>query len=167
MEFLPTYVMRGRMQAIMVAASFALLSIIIPPVSIVSSASVALVTLRRGAREGGYILACACLASALLGVFLMGDFQAPMLYGLMLWSPVWLISVILREGRHLFLAIEIVLAIAAMSVVGAYLYQPDLAHFWQTQLNPLLKPAITQAYPDIPVEDITLVLWLSSILQVC
>lgn len=155
MEFLPTYIMRGRAQAIMVASGFALLSLIFPPVSIVSSASVALITLRRGAAEGGYILICACLASALLGVFLMDSFQFPMLYGLMLWSPIWLISVVLREGRHLFLAIEIVIAIAAIAVAGAYLYQPDLAQFWQIQLDPLLKPALTQAYPEIPVTEIS------------
>lgn len=154
MEFLPTYIMRGRVQAIMVASSFALLSIIFPPVSIVSSAAVALITLRRGAAEGGYILVCACLASALLGVFLMGSFQFPILYGLMLWSPVWLISVVLREGRHLFLAIEIVIFIAAIAVAGAYLYQPDLAKFWETQLGPLLEPALVKSYPDMAVADI-------------
>lgn len=142
------------MQAIMVASVFALLSLIFPPVSIVSSASVALITLRRGAKEGGYILICACLASALLGIFLMGSFQFPILYGLMLWSPIWLISVILREGRHLFLAIEVVIAIAAIAIAGVYFYQPDMAQFWQTQLDPLLKLALTQSYPDMPVADI-------------
>ncbi len=138
----------------MVASAFALLSLIFPPVSIVSSASVALVTLRRGAAEGGYILVCACLASALLGIFVIESFQFPILYGLMLWSPVWLVSVILREGRHLFLAIEIVIAIAAMAVAGAYLYQPDLAQFWETQLGPLLKPALMQSYPQMSVAEI-------------
>ena len=155
MDFLPTYIMRGRMQAIMVASSCALLSIIIPPVSIVSSAAVALVTLRRGAAEGGYILVCACLASALLGIFVLDSFEFPILYGLMLWSPVWLISVVLREGRQLFLAIEIVIAIAAIAVAGAYLYQPDMAQFWQAQLDPLLKPALIKSYPEMPVVDIT------------
>lgn len=143
------------MQAIMVASAFALLSLIFPPVSIVSSASVALITLRRGAAEGGYILVCACLASALLGAVIIGSFQFPLLYGLMLWTPVWLVSVVLREGRHLFLAIEIVIFIATIAVAGAYLYRPDLAQFWETQLDPLLKPALVQTYPEMPVADIT------------
>jgi hypothetical protein len=63
--------------------------------------------------------------------------------------------VVLREGRHLFLAIEIVIAIAAIAVTGAYLYQPDMAQFWQTQLDPLLKPALIQSYPEMSVADIT------------
>lgn len=151
MGFLAAYIMRGRMQAIMIAAGFALLSIITPPVSIVSSATVALVTLRRGAVEGWYILICACLASALLGFFLIGSYQFPLIYGLTLWTPIWLISIILREGRHLFLAIEIVIFIASLAVIGAYLYEPNLAQFWETQLDPLLKPALIQSSPDITV----------------
>lgn len=154
MEFLPAYIMRGRMQAIMVASVSALLSLIFPPVSIVSSASVALVTLRRGAAEGWYILICACLASALLGIFLMGSYQFPLLYGLMLWTPVWLISVVLREGRHLFLSIEVVIFIAGLAVAGAYLYQPNLAQFWENQLDPLLKPMLAESSPDLPAAAI-------------
>ena len=54
MGFLASYIMRGRLQAMIVASTLALLSLIIPPVSVVSSATVALVTLRRGAVEGLY-----------------------------------------------------------------------------------------------------------------
>lgn len=154
MGALAAYIMQGRMQAIMVASGFALLSLKFPPVSIVSSAAVALVTLRRGAAEGWYILICACLASALLGVFLIGSYQFPAFYGLMLWTPVWLIAIVLREGRHLFLAIEIVIFIAAIAVAGAYLYQPDLATVWATQLDPLVKPMLVQSNPDLAVTDI-------------
>jgi hypothetical protein len=154
MGFLAAYIMRGRMQAIMLASVSALLSLVFPPVSIVSSASVALVTLRRGAAEGWYILVCACLASALLGVFLMDSYQFPLLYGLVLWTPVWLISVVLREGRHLFLAIEIVIAIAAVAMVGAYLYQPNLAQVWENLFDPLLKPALINSNPELPVAAI-------------
>ena len=97
MNFLAAYIMRGRMQAMMVASSLALLSLILPPVSIVSSASVALVTLRRGANEGLFVLVCACLSAALLGFFLFGNFQFALLYGLVLWLPIWVISIVLRE----------------------------------------------------------------------
>lgn len=154
MRFLATYIMQGRMQAIMVASSCALLSIVFPPVGIVSSASVALVTLRRGATEGCYILVCACLASALLGIFLIGSYQFPVLYGLTFWAPVWLFAVILREGRHLFLAIEIVIFLAGFLIVGAYLYQPQLADFWQSLLNEPLETMLVKANPQTSLQTI-------------
>jgi hypothetical protein len=142
------------MQAIMVASGFALLSLIFPPVSIVSSAAVALVTLRLGATEGGYVFGSACLASALLGFFLIGNYQIPLLYGLMLWIPIWLIAIVLREGRHLFLAIEIVIIIAAIAVIGAYLYQPNLAQAWEAQLSPQLQPMLLKANPEMSAAQI-------------
>ncbi|NOQ36782.1 MAG: hypothetical protein GQ569_12960, partial [Methylococcaceae bacterium] len=154
MGFLAAYIMRGRTQAIMVASSLALLSLPLPPASIVSSAAVALVTLRRGASEGAYILLCACLASAVLGALLVGDYQLTLFYTLFLWAPVWVISVILREGRHLFLAIEIVVMIAMLAVTAAFLYQPDLAEVWKTWLNGLLEPMVIKANPEVPEEDI-------------
>ena len=121
MTFLAAYIMRGRMQAMMVASSLAVLSLLLPPVSIVSSASVALVTLRRGANEGLYVLICACLSAAVLGFFLFGSFQFALLYGLVLWLPIWLISIVLREGKHLSVAIEIAVLLGILGVIGFYL----------------------------------------------
>ena len=100
MNFLAAYIMRGRLQAMMVASSLALLSLMMPPVSIVSSASVALVTLRLGASEGLYVLLCSSVAAGVLGLVLLGNYQFALAYAAVLWFPVWLISIVLREGRH-------------------------------------------------------------------
>jgi hypothetical protein len=79
-QFLAAYIMKGRLQAMTVAAALALLSLAFPPVSIVSSASVALVTLRRGGKEGLYVLLCGCLAAAVLSVFLKIGYQFALLW---------------------------------------------------------------------------------------
>jgi len=136
-----------------VASSLALLSLLFPPVSIVSSASVALVTLRRGASEGIYILIISCLATALLGMLLFGSYQFALLYGLVLWLPVWLISIVLREGQQLSIAIEIAVILGAVGVVGFYLYHPDPAIFWNGVLNQMMKPMMDST-TDVPVEDV-------------
>lgn len=140
MRFLAAYIMRGRMQAMIVASTLALLSLIMPPVSIVSSASVALVTLRRGAFEGFYVLVCSSAAAALLGFFLLGNYQFALLYGVVLWLPVWLISIVLREGRYLSLAVEIAVLIGVVGVVGFYLYDSAPAVMWKNVLVQMLPP---------------------------
>ncbi len=147
MNFLATYIMRGRMQAMLVASSLALLSLMMPPVSVVSSATVALVTLRRGAYEGLYVLGCSSLAAALLGFLALGNFQFALLYVMVLWLPVWLISIILREGQHLSLAVEIAVLIGIVCVIGFYLYAPDPVALWKAVLSQMI-PA------DVPVADI-------------
>ncbi len=145
MNFLAAYIMKGRMEAMLVASSLVLLSLIISPISIVSSATVALVTLRRGAVEGLYVLAWSALASAVLGFFLLGSFQFALLYVAMLWLPIWLISIVLREGRHLSLAVEIAVMIGLVGVVGAYLFVSDLPNVWVAIMTQFLNVAAANA----------------------
>lgn len=147
MNFLAAYIMRGRMQAMIVASSLALLSLIMPPVSVVSSATVALVTLRRGAFEGLYVLACSSVAAGLLGFLAIGNYQFALLYVMVLWLPVWLISIVLREGRHLSLAVEIAILIGVLGVMGFYLFTSEPAAMWKAVLSQMV-PA------DAPVVDI-------------
>lgn len=153
MQFLAAYIMKGRLQAMTVAATLALLSLPFPPASIVSSAAVSLVTLRRGASEGLYVLVCACLASALLSMLLNIGYQFALLYGAVLWTPVWLISIVLREGRHLGVAIEIAVVLGMLAVIGFYLYQPQPAEVWQEVLTVMIQPML-EARPDVPAEQI-------------
>ena len=130
-----------------VASSLALLSLMMPPVSVVSSAAVALVTLRRGASEGLTILVCSSLAAGLLGFLAIGNYQFALLYVMVLWLPVWLISIVLREGQHLSLAVEIAILIGIFGVIGFYLYTPEPAAMWEAVLSQMV-PA------DAPVADI-------------
>lgn len=154
MGFLAAYIMEGRMQAIMVASFLSLLSLPLPPVSIVSSAVIALVTLRHGASEGANVLMCAFIAAMVAGFILVGDYQLILIYTLLLWIPIWLVSIILRESRHFLLAIEAVVMIALLGVLMAYLFQPDLAENWEDLLNGLLEPLIAEANPEVPVGEI-------------
>lgn len=155
MQFLAAYIMKGRLQAMTVAATMALLSLLFPPVSIVSSASVALVTLRRGAGEGLYVLLCACLAAAALSVLVGIGYQFALSYGFVLWIPVWLIAIVLREGKYLVVAIEIAVLLGVVAVLGFYLYEPQPAQFWNRVLAVTIQPML-QASTDVPVEQIKL-----------
>lgn len=138
----------------LVASSLALLSLLLPPVSIVSSAAIALVTLRRGGYEGLYVLVCACLSAAFLGLFLFGSFQFALLYGLVLWLPIWLISVILREGKHLSVAVEIAVFFGVASVIGFYLFVDNPALVWSSLINQM-APSIAENRTDVSLEEIT------------
>ncbi|MBS3963167.1 MAG: DUF2232 domain-containing protein [Methylomonas sp.] len=152
MQFLASFIMKGRLQAMLVAASLALVSIPFPPASIVSSAAVALVTLRLGAREGVYVLLCACLAAALLGMVTGVGYQFALMYGMVLWLPVWVISIVLREGRHLAIAIEIAALLGVLGVLGFYLYEPKAALVWQDILTTITQPVL-QGHPDLSPDD--------------
>ncbi len=144
MKSLATYIMQGRMQAMIAASCLALLSLKYPPVSVVSSASVALVTLRRGGSEGLYILGCAAIAAGLMGFFILGNFQFALGYVMVLWLPIWLISIVLREGRHLSLAVEIAVLLGVLGVIAIYSFMADPTATWKQiliQMAPANAPA--------------------------
>ncbi len=138
----------------MIASAFALLSLAFPPVSIVSSAAVALVTLRHGSKEGLWILACASLAAAVLSAVVMGNYQFALLYGVILWTPVWLVASVLRTSRNLATAIETAVLLALAVILAFYLYQPDPALFWRQILEQMLQ-AMQGANPDVSSETMT------------
>lgn len=151
MQFLAAFIMKGRMQAMMIASTMALLTVIFLPISIVGSAAIALVTLRRGGIEGLYVMACACLAMAVLAMLLLGDYEFAFLYGLVLWIPVWLIAIVLREGRNLAVAIEVAVLLGTLGVLGFYLFQTDPAQFWKPAIDMVLPPLL-ESWPDATPE---------------
>ncbi len=107
-----------------VASTLALLSLLFPPVSIVSSATVALVTLRLGGKEGLLVLAGGSLVAAVLSMLLSIGYQFALVYGLVLWTPIWLIAIILREGKDLVIAVEIAV------LLGIAGFAPPFGETW-------------------------------------
>ncbi len=138
------------MQAILVASSLAMLSLQLPPVSIVSSAAVSLVTLRRGGNEGLFILICSCLSAALFGFVILGNFEFAIMYGLGLWLPVWLVSIILKEVQSLSVTIQITHILGMIGVVGFFLYIDSPTEFWLSKINLVIQTILdnTAGLPD-------------------
>jgi len=137
MKFLASLVMRGRMPAIAVASVLATLSLLILPLGLLSAAVVALVTLRQGAREGGVVMAGGLLAMAALGALLFGKPLALVLVALLMWLPVWVLGLVLRNSRSLARTLEVGLMLAAGLVLGQYLMGDPVA-FWSQLLGEFL-----------------------------
>lgn len=151
MQFLAAFIMKGRLQSIMTTSMLALLALLFFPVNIVSSAAVALVTLRLGGREGFLVLVVSGLAVSLLTLLLVGNFQIGFLYAAMLWGfwlAIWLIAILLREGRRLALTIEATVILGVMVVLAVYLIHPQPAVIWREVLSVALQ-FMQQSQPDL------------------
>jgi len=138
------------MEAITVASSLALLSLVLPPVSIVSSAAVALVTLRRGGYEGLYVLLASYVLAAILGLVIFGSFQFALLYG----PLIWLIAMILREVKQLSIAVEITVLFGVAGIVIFFILVSDPAAMWGSILTQMTLPVLENSDVDLPVEKI-------------
>ncbi len=139
--------MRGRLEAMLLASTLAMLSLMLAPLSVLSSGAVALVTLRKGAYEGLIVFASSSLAAAVLATLIQVPYTFILLYVLVLWLPIWLIAIVLREGRHISLTVEIAVLIGVVGVIGYYLFNADPAAMWK-QVMPRMVP------PNAPVENV-------------
>ncbi len=148
MRFLAGFIMQGRMQAIAVAATSLMLSLLFPPFSLLAAAVIALVTLRLGWREGLNTLLAASLAAGLLGAIILGNFTFPAGYGLLLWVPIWAVALLLRLSRDLGLTLEVTTWVGVIGVALAYLIFTDPETFWYQRIQASFAPLWTQAGID-------------------
>ncbi len=139
---LSAYVMKGRSQAIAIATVFALLSLLLPPFVILSSAVVALITLRKGRTEGFIVIAIAAIAGIVLGELAAGIPYYAVTYFLIQWLPIWLAATILRETGQPLRAISFLGFVGIMAIILFYLFTDSPAAEWVVILENVLKPVI-------------------------
>lgn len=149
MRWLAELIMRGRMQAIAVAATSLMLSLLLPPLSLLTAAVAALVTLRQGWREGLNTVLASALAAGLLGAIVLGNFVLPAGYGLMLWLPSWAVALVLRYTRDLGWTFELATVLGMVGVASVYLVRPDVAGLWQERMQQVFGSLGEQAGMDL------------------
>ena len=149
MQAIARYIMRGRMQAILVTAVTALLSLLLPPLNYVSSAVVGLVTLRKGWSDGLIIIAGAGATMAVFaGLTAVDPFHAE-LVAAAIWLPVWALALILRYTVSLSVTVGSAGVIGAVIVAGTYLTLADPAQSWRSVLGRIVDLAKEQNEPEV------------------
>lgn len=144
MRALATFIMKGRAQAVPALVGLTVLSWNFSLISLFSTATVALSTLRQGASEGAVIMALAALPVTLVGWLLLGSPWQVAGYTLLLWVPVWLIAIVLRETGSLATALASAAALGMLAVLGVYMVADDPAALWQEELRKFLQPFLEQ-----------------------
>ena len=143
--------MRGRSQAGLVATVLAVLSLIVPLVGLLGSAAIALVTLRKGPSEGLIVGAFAGLASGLFAFAALGSAVPAVGFALVLWLPVWVLGVVLRQSKSLGLTIQLAALFGLVIVVGAHLQAADPEVYWAELLEPVRQNLVESGVVDSAV----------------
>jgi len=148
MKAIAEYAMRGRYHAATLASFFAVLSFILPPLGSISGALIALVTLRRGNLEGAIIAICAAIVMGLVTQVSAGSMAIGVVFALLFWLPVWLLSVVLRKTVSLMLAIATAALISALFVIAFHLMVNETITWWSTMIDQVIKEAFVQSGAD-------------------
>ncbi len=145
MNKLASYIMAGRLQATTAVVAFASLAIIFPPLMLLSNASLALVNLRLGVRQGLSVMGISILVMAILSFAATKSIWAGLAFSLLQWIPLFALALVLRYTVSLRTAFEvgIVLSLIALLVLQALV--PDLNAYWTNMLDAFLRPAMVRA----------------------
>lgn len=144
MKTFANWVMRGRMQAVVVATVLAMLALLVTPLGLISAAVIALTFLRQGWKEGALVLGSALLAIAGLGGLLFQMPAGTLLVGVLLWVPAAALGAIMGRTGSLRLAIEAAAVLAAGVVLAQYALMADPAAFWSDALNEFLRERLDE-----------------------
>lgn len=140
------FILRGRLQAALVATVAAALTLVVPLFSHISGGVIALVTLRNGFREGLLIALAAIAVLAVIGHLskLPGDL-VNLIVGsmfLMMWLPVLVTANVLRTTRSIDYAVMVAGAISAAGMIVLYLAVGDVVAWWRNLLVEVLLPIL-------------------------
>ncbi len=148
MRSLGRLVVAGPYQAVLVVAACTVLSFLLPPVTsvlgYVAAAALALNSLQAGARSGAIVLLAAAGIVALLASLVAGQ---QVLFGivvilLVLWAPLWLASVVLRETRSLAMAMLALSLLGMLGVALIYIIVGDPVQWWPEYVGRQLDAAV-------------------------
>jgi hypothetical protein len=150
MKALASFILRGPSQAMLVAVGTAVLAMMLPPLTLLSGAAVALYTLRIGVRPGAMVMVGSAAFVGALAYVSLGNMLPGLVFLAAIWLPVWVLAWVLRQTRSLTLATLVAGGLGVAAVLLAYLLVGDVTAWWETQLLAIFEPAM-QA--DGPLAD--------------
>lgn len=145
MLFLARFILKGQSQAALVAASMAILGLLLPPAAWVSAAAIVLITLVNGAQRGLLTTALALLGTALFAYLIFATPVIAIVFVLLVWLPAWLIANVLRNTVSLAYSLQILTAVTLLVVVVLYQLYPGFGEFWREPLDQMVTQLAEQS----------------------
>ncbi len=145
MLFLARFILKGQSQAALVAATMAILGLILPPAAWISAAVIVLVTLVFGPQRGLITTALSLLGAALFAYLIFATPQVAIVFVLLAWLPAWLLAVILRQSVSLAYSLQILAAVCLLLVVLIYMLYPSFGELWREPLDQLVTQLAEQS----------------------
>jgi hypothetical protein len=136
------YILQSRLHAVLVAFVIA----VAPVIGSISIVIAALITLRKGSREGALVVAAATLGAVLQYIVYPASNESGMAMAVILAliaSNVltWLFAIMLRQYSYWNLTLEVAALVGIFAVIAAHIVYPGIQDWWQTQLTAYLSKA--------------------------
>jgi hypothetical protein len=155
---LARFILKGYSQAALVAASMAMLGLLLPPVAWLSGAAVALVTLVNGHRNGLLVTAIAGIGTAVFSGLILSIPELAIYYVLLVWLPVVMVAVVLRQTVSLVLCLQLIAGVSLLGIIVLYVFFPDFGEIWRSSLNMMADDLIANSNGTLDTEQLQLII---------
>lgn len=145
MLFLASFVLRGPSQAALVAASLAILGLVVPPAAWLSAAAIVLVTLVNGPKSGLIVSALSLVGAAIFAYLIFAAPQIAAVFVLLAWLPAWVVASILRQTVSLALSLQSLTIFGLLAVAFIYALFPDFGEYWREPLDMMVQQLAEQS----------------------
>jgi hypothetical protein len=143
--FLAKFILKGQSQAALVAASMAILGLMVPPAAWISSAVIVLMTLVHGPKSGLITTAFSSLGVAIFSTLIFATPQVAVIFVLLAWLPVWLIALILRQTVSMAYSLQVLTIISLLATVLIYILFPNFGELWREPLDLMITELVRQS----------------------
>jgi len=143
--FLASFILKGQSQAALVAATMAILGLIVPPAAWISGAAIVLVTLVNGPQRGLITTAMSLIGAAIFAYLIFSAPQVAVIFVLLAWLPAWIIATILRQTVSLAYSLQVLTAICILAVVMLYVLYPNFGELWREPLDHMVVQLAEQS----------------------
>lgn len=155
---LARFILKGYSQAALVAASMAMLGLLLPPIAWLSGAAVALVTLVNGHRNGLLVTVIAGIGTAVLSGLILSIPELAIYYVLLVWLPVVMVAVVLRQTVSLVLCLQLIAGVSLLGILVLYVFFPDFGEIWRSSLDMMADDLIANSNGTLDKEQLQLVI---------
>ncbi|MBL7003189.1 MAG: DUF2232 domain-containing protein [Gammaproteobacteria bacterium] len=150
------FALKSPFHAFTIVGLLAVLSLIIPFVSLLSGAIVSLIILTQGLHSGLKIIVLSIIATSAMTWLSMGSPIHGLMVGIVQWLPMVILAELLRRTQSMSYVILVSIAMGVVAVLLQFALWPDLELFWRNLIEEIfsqsqqsaqyeeLKPAIDQ-----------------------
>ncbi len=164
MQAIAAFVLRGRNQAILSTLGFAVLALFFTPMGFFSAASIGLVTLVQGAKQG-------LIITIIASVFMMsisgitGQAALGIEYVVFYWLPIWFLAQLLARPVSLSLVVLIAGLLGMFVAIGLALLYSAYETQWNKFILDNLLPVLNDAQTGLSEKELKLrVLYIAKLL---
>jgi hypothetical protein len=154
MVFLARFILKGPNQAALVAATMAILGILLAPAVWVSAAAIALVTLVKDYRQGMRVMVFAAVGCALFAWLIFSSPLVVVYFVLMAWLPAWLAATVLKQTVSLAASLQLITALSLLAVIVLYVVFPGFGEFWREPLDLLVQQLAEEYQGQLSLEEL-------------